>query len=262
VTADARGYATRVAQTTVLYVVWVAATYLLEGLPRTLLRPQAHALRAAYTITANLIVGTLGSMFVLHRLVGSRSITAPSAGFGSRRRSVIGIALGLSLGAAVHVAQAPSSVGVVVLLNLFAQVLPVSVAEVLVCWSLVGVAAGSTRAGRATRAVIVAVIASVAFGLYHIAHSPPFNALGMIGLLIVVGLATSTFFIVVRDVYGTIVFHNFFALFGVRRALEASGRMADFETIDMPLLITALTSFALLRAAHTASVRSRPTPVS
>jgi hypothetical protein len=50
------------------------------------------------------------------------------------------------------------------------------------------------RAGRRTQRLVVVVLSSVAFGGYHIAHSPPFNELRMIGLLSLVGLATSTFF--------------------------------------------------------------------
>jgi hypothetical protein len=58
-----RRYAGLVPSVPILYVLWVAITYVLEGFPKTLLRPEAQALRTTYTISANLIVGTLGSMF-------------------------------------------------------------------------------------------------------------------------------------------------------------------------------------------------------
>jgi hypothetical protein len=55
----------------------------------------------------------------------------------------------------------------------------------------------------------------------------------MIGGLTLVGLVTSVFF-VGRDVYGTIVFHNFLALFGVLRALAETGALVRYETPQAP----------------------------
>lgn len=167
----------------VLYGVWMLTTYLLEGLPTTLLRPEAQGLRIVYTTVTNLIVGTLGSVLILRRLVLSGAVTALEAGFGSPRRSLIGVTLGAVLGAAFLVAQDPPAVPLLVIINVFAQVLPVSVAEVLVCWSIVGSIAGSSvgqRAGRALKAIVLTAVASVAFGVYHVGHSAPFNSPSMI----------------------------------------------------------------------------------
>jgi len=50
--------------------------------------------------------------------------------------------------------------------------------------------------------IAAAIAASVAFGLYHFAHSPPFDTWRMVGLLTVVGFATGAFFFVSRDVRG------------------------------------------------------------
>jgi hypothetical protein len=38
-------------------------------------------------------------------------------------------------------------------------------------------------------------LALALFGAYHLTHSPPFNAPGMVALLAVVGLVTSAFYL-------------------------------------------------------------------
>ena len=43
-----------------------------------------------------------------------------------------------------------------------------------------------------------------------------------------------------RDVYGTAVFHNFFAVTGVLAALQAGGLVAERPALALPLWITAL----------------------
>jgi transposase len=92
-----------------------------------------------------------------------------------------------------------------VLVNAFAQVLVVSVAEVIVCWALVGAAVESWLRPHTQLAWLPAAIAaSVLFGLYHFAHSPPFDTIPMVSLLTGVGMVTSAFFFLSRDVYATI----------------------------------------------------------
>jgi hypothetical protein len=80
-----------------------------------------------------------------------------------------------------------------------------------------------------------ALLASLLFGVYHIAHSPPFNSFGMIVLLSAVGLATSLYFRLSGDVYATIVFHNFLALIGVLQALAASGGIDHYTIARVPV---------------------------
>jgi hypothetical protein len=68
--------------------------------------------------------------------------------------------------------------------------------------------------------------------------------------LSVIGLVTSVFFFVSRDVYGTIAFHNFLGIFGVIRALDASGNLATFERPVVPLLVIAVVAIAVVIAVH------------
>jgi hypothetical protein len=236
-----------------VYAIWVIVTYLLEGWPGTLRRPEAQALRFVYTTVVNVLVGTAISMLVLRRLVIAGAVTARAAGLGRVRHRLAGIAIAFAVGGAVYVLQDPPSLDPVVMLNGFAQTLPVSIAEVLVCWSLVAAVSDATLRRHLppiTASIGAAAMASVLFGVYHIAHSPPFNAARMILVLTIVGLVTSLFFGLSGDVYATIVFHNFLALFGVLRALAASGTIDHYTTARVPLLLTAVLPIAILAAMH------------
>lgn len=72
----------------------------------------------------------------------------------------------------------------------------VSVAELLVCRSVVGTVSEVLLQGRGRGApvVLAAIVASVFFDVYHFAHSPPFNTVGLVLLLTAVGLVTSLYF--------------------------------------------------------------------
>jgi hypothetical protein len=224
-----------------LYLAWTLATWLLEGRVDTLLRPEAAGARLAYAVVANLVVGIGGAGLVLRWMVRRRAVPPRRLGLRGPGRTAFGTALGLALGAAAFAAQRPVTGHPVVLLNAFAQVWVVSVAEVLVCWAVlataVGVAAGRTRPGAGRAAGWVA--AAVAFGLYHFAHSPPFDTPRLVALLTVVGLATGAFYLLVGELWGTVLFHNFLALHGVTQALGRAGRLAALESPQVPLLLMA-----------------------
>jgi hypothetical protein len=140
-----------------------------------------------------------------------------------------------------------------------------SIAEVLVCWAVVGGVAEALlrdERGRWVSVILAALIASVLFGIFHFAHSPPFNTVGTVVFLSMIGLVTSAFFFASRDVYGTIAFHNFQGIFGVIGALEASGNLASFERPLIPVLVMAVVAIAALIAAHVFLINpgAAPTP--
>lgn len=235
-----------------LYVAWTLATLLLEGWPRTLLRPEAVGARVAYALVANVLIGTVAAGLTLRRLVRDLPVTPVAAGFGPSRRTLLAVPLGAAAGALLYVLQGAPSGNPVVLANAYAQTLNVTIAEVLVCWSVVATAwyGASGGPGRRWAPVAAGLVAAIAFGVYHVAHSPPFNTLPMMALLTMVGFATSVFFLVSRDIYGTIVFHNFLALVGVVGALAAAGRLAPYETVQAPLLVLGLASLAAVILTH------------
>ena len=110
--------------------------------------------------------------------------------------------------------------------------------------------------------IVAAIVASVFFGVYHFAHSPPFDTVPLVVFLSAIGLLTSVFFFVSRDVYGTIAFHNFLGILGVIRALETSGNLSSFEHPIIPLLVMAVIAIALLITAHVfwLNTGTAPTP--
>jgi hypothetical protein len=146
----------------------------------------------------------------------------------------------------------------IILLNGFAQTLVVSIAEVLVWWAVLSVSVASLRIFENKIASIAMglVASAIAFGIYHFAHSPPFNTLRMVVLLTIVGLFSGLYFFLSRNVYGTIVFHNFLALKGVTQALADSGRLQAFAQPRLPLLLTGIVVVAILILADLKIIRS------
>lgn len=241
-----------------LYGVWTLATWLLEGRMRTLLRPEDLVARTIYALVANVIIGTLGAIVCVSWLKERRLLEPRAAGFPRPRRTALSVVVGLLLGGVFAWFRAPE-VGAVVLVNAYAQVLVVSVAEVAVCWVVIGGVARSSvaRFGRGAGWLAGALAASLAFGVYHVAHSPPFNQPAMIAFLAALGLLTSVFFFASRDVYGTVAFHNWLGTLGVVSALERSDRLSTLSTPSPALLIVAAIALGVLVVADAYVVRPR-----
>ena len=219
--------------------------------------------RLVYTLVANILIGIGGSALVIRFLSRAGTISTQQAGFRGLRHAAVAVVVGGALGFVIYAAQGAPTFNPVVILNAYAQVLVVSVAEVLVCWTVVGSIAESLLRdgrGRWVSVILAAIIASVLFGVYHFAHSPPFNTVGLVVFLTVIGLVTSAFFFISRGVYGTIAFHNFFGLFGVIGALDASANLATFERPVVPLFVTAVVAIAVLIAAHVLWINSGAAP--
>jgi hypothetical protein len=249
-----------------LFFVWTAATWFLEGRIQTFLRPEAVVDRLVYVVVANLLIGIVGVALVLRFAFASGGGDRSDTGFGARTPSVIWTIGGIALGLALYLVQGAPSYDPIVILNSYAQVFAVSVAEVLVCWAAVGGilwgAFGESRwlgaASRWLAAFVAAVIASALFGLYHFGHSAPFNTIGMVAFLSFVGLWTSAFFFSSRDVYATIAFHNFLGVFGVVQALAAADQLGTFKTPQVPLLGTAIVALLVLIAVDVFVIRRAP----
>jgi hypothetical protein len=245
-----------------LYLVWVLATYLLEGRIHTLLRPEALGARLSYALIANVLIGIGGSVLVIRYLSRTRTLSPEQAGFRGLGHAAIAVAIGAVLGFGIYALQGAPTWNPVVLINAYAQVLVASIAEVLVCWAVIGSVSQALLQdrGRWVSLILAALIASVLFGVYHFGHSPPFNTLPLVAFLSVIGLVTSAFFFVSRDLYGTIVFHNFLGILGVVQALEASGNLSAFERPLVPLLVMAVVAVALLVVAQVQLLNSGATP--
>lgn len=241
------------------YAVWTAVTWLLEGRIQTLLRPEATLDRVVYTGVANVLVGTILALWLVRAFVGSDLASREELGFRTPARTLVAVLVAGVLGVGLYLLQGPPSTDPVVVTNAFAQVLPVSIAEVVVCWVVVG---GSVVALLRSRGMdeylargVALVVSSTLFGIYHLAHSPPFNTPETIGVLTLVSLGTGLFYFAGRSVYGALVFHNFLALFGVTSALATAGALGTYGQPIVPLLVTGLLALAVLVGVERLFVR-------
>ncbi len=248
-----RSNRTAVLPAAVMYAVWTAGTWIFEGRIETLLRPDAVLDRLVYAFAINLLLGIAGTVLIVRWLARRPGAPGPErSGFGRWTRALTCAVIGFGLGLASYLGQGAPSTDPVVVANAFSQVFVVSVAEVMVCWVLVGAAVEAALEPRMGRAgtVLAALVAAVLFGAYHFAHSAPFNTWSMVALLTVVGLATGAFFFLSRDVLGTAIFHNFLGTFGVTQALAATGGLKALGTLQVALVGTAVAATAVLLAGY------------
>ena len=239
----------------VLFLMWTLTTYLLEGRLLTLHRPEAVLNRFVYTLVSNILIGIVGSITLIRFLLNHTYISNPSLfGLIGSTWLILGIMIGLAFGLAFFFKQSFPSRHPIVIINAYSQVLVVSIAEVIVCWVLVG---GSiANMGKNPIYLILAVIvSSVLFGLYHFGHSPPFNTIKMVIILTIVGLVTGVFYFLTRNIYGTILFHNFMGIKGVTEALANSGRIESFKELQLPIVATALVAVIILVILDTMFLR-------
>ena len=222
----------------VVYIAWVAATYILEG-RINLLQTFDPVGRIIYVVIANIAIGTILSALAIRYLVKSH-FTRPrqiSLNKSSARTAVVVAAAAIG-GFALFALQNPRTLEPMVVFNVFMQALPVSIAEVMVCWALIGSSfeSLSRKKGRITSIVIGAILASVLFAVYHYAHSPPFNQTNAVLFLMIPSIATAVTYFVGRDIYAAIIMQNFMGIFGVMASLP------NLEVYRQPMIpIYALT---------------------
>ncbi|MDI6876085.1 MAG: hypothetical protein QMC96_04855 [Methanomicrobiales archaeon] len=238
-----------------VYLLWTLATYLLEGRVDLLISGDPIG-RLIYAVVANLLIGTVLVLFVTSTFRIGSEIPRKYFGFQPPNRTLVSILAAFILGLIVFVISAPRTMDPIVVLNVFAQVFNTSTAEILVVYVLVGITgAYLTRSlGRTPSMIVGIVLAAILFGAYHIAHSPPFNTVSLILLLTVIGAITAVYFFLVREVYSTIVFHNFLALIGVIQNVN----IANFQAPNPGLLGMMLVTLAVLVALDAYLIRSRP----
>jgi membrane protease YdiL (CAAX protease family) len=237
-----------------VYLAWVVATYLFEGRVNMMTRPTPLG-RAAYVLIANVAIGIGLAGWELRSAVASGATTRKQLGFRSIRRTVIAVVIAGLAGFGLFTLQNATSRDPIVVLNAFAQVLTVSITEVVVCWALVGGAfeALTRRYGRWLSLVVGIISADLFFGVYHFAHSAPFNQVNMVLFLMVPGLVTGLVYFLARDIYATILFHNFLGMLGVIQNID----VAFFSRPLYPLYALMLISIIALVALDTLAFRRR-----
>jgi hypothetical protein len=230
--------------------------------------------RMEYAVIANILIGTVFGLIMLKPSLRSKFVTHKQLGFQSPRRIVIPVAVAVFIGFALFFTGDPASFNTVVIMNVFSQTLPTSIAEVVVCWAVVGTAFESLvrsrmhgkddlnskkgailhldwtsirRRREITTIYVLSLIAGatvsiVLFGIYHFAHSPPFNQPNMVLFLMIPAILTSVFYFIGREIYSTIIIHNFLALIGVSNNIDVTALTQPLY----PIMIIALVSVIVL----------------
>jgi hypothetical protein len=231
------------------------ATYLLEARLGTFLKPDATT-RFVYTAVSNVLIGTVGASLVIRALVRrARFPHVTTYGIATPLRILVLVPVAALVAGLFLIGQRLPTSDPVILANAFAQVLVVSIAEVVVCWALLAAVLRNALGSGYMSAASAVVFPALAFGVYHFAHSPPFNTPAMVLLLSGVGVATGIFFFLGGDLYGTVVLHNAFALRGVIQALGESGNLDRYASPQFPLIATAIAAVVVLIIADVMLIR-------
>jgi hypothetical protein len=213
-----------------VYLIWMGATYLMEG-RISLVHNSTPTGRAIYVLIANVLIGIGLAVWALRMFVVSNIAGIKQMGFRSWKRTIIAVILAAVAGGGLFLLQGPPSLDPLVLFNGLAQVLPVSIAEVVVCWAVIGISfeAWGKSKGKVVGVIVGIVAADLLFGIYHYAHSAPFNQTWMVFFLMIPGLVTSLVYFLGRDIYAAIIFHNFLGMMGVMQNV-------DLERFSQPLV--------------------------
>jgi hypothetical protein len=195
-------------------------------------------------VVANILIGTVIALLAMQLALKSRLVTLPQLGLRSPGHTLKFGFLAIVLGLGFLLFQGLPSPNPVVLLNGFAQVLPTSISEVVVCWAVVGTSVETFTSpwGRMRSAVIGAVVTIILFGVYHFAHSAPFNEVRMVFFLMIPAIATSLFYFFGRNLYATAILHNFLGLYGVLQSID----LVTFSRPMIPLYVMMLISVVAL----------------
>ena len=228
-----------------VYLVWTFATYFFEGRINLLHRDDPLG-RFEYSVIVNMIIGTVIAILAIKPfIISSDQLSLSQIGFRSVKNTVVLVAIAGAIGFLLFVIQGPASLNPIVISNVFSQTLPTSIAEVVVCWAVIGASMESfskNKFGKKLSVMVGISFSTVLFGVYHFAHSEPFNQVNMVMILMLPGLLTSIVYFVGRNIYATIIFHNFQALFGVVASVEIEHMLQ----IQFPVVLLAVTSVLVL----------------
>jgi hypothetical protein len=230
-----------------IYIIWVAATYLLEG--RIHLFQKVDPIgRMTYVVIANIAIGTVLSAIAIRYLLKAQLVKPKQLGLNkSRIRTAVVITSAAAGGLALFMLQNPRTLEPIVVFNVFMQALPVSIAEVMVCWALIGSSFESIAKNNNKRkimsVIVGAIAASVLFGVYHYAHSPPFNQTSIVLFLMLPSIATAVTYFLGRDIYAAVIVQNFMGIFGVIANLPA---LEPFRQPMVPIYVLSAVSVAVL----------------
>jgi ABC-type uncharacterized transport system permease subunit len=155
--------------------------------------------------------------------------------------------------------QNPRTTEPIIVFNAFMQALPVSITEVMVCWALIGSSFESLVKNKNKRRIVSSIIvgavaASVLFGVYHYAHSPPFNQTTVVLFLMLPSIATAVTYFLGRDIYAAVIVQNFMGIVGVLSGLP------NLEVYKQPMVpIYALSAISIAALVISVSLMMKKT---
>lgn len=235
-----------------VYLLWCAATYWFEGRLGLTLHPTVRG-RMSYTIVANTVIGIVVAALAIRAVMQLGLTSLTQLGFRSARRTALAVVLAAVAGAALFIQAVPDARDPLVILNAFKNLVVTSIAELLVCWVLIG---GTVEAllrprGRMLATIGATLVATLLFAVYHYAHSAPFNQLPLVLLMLMPGLVVSLIYFLGRDLYATVIAQNFLAMIG----LWQNGDPAFQSELHLPLYLVALGAIVTLVAADLLIIR-------
>jgi hypothetical protein len=227
-----------------IYLAWISTTYLLEGRVN-LLQKNDPLGRLEYIVIANIAIGIVIPLIVLRFAIMAGMLSAKQIGFRSMINTAILTAIAGIVGLILFLVQGPASLNPIAIINVFLQTLPTSIAEVIVCWVFVGTSIellANDRFGKKIALMLGLAVSVILFGLYHFAHSEPFNQPQIVVFLMLPGVLTGIVYFFGRNLYAAMVFHNFQALFGVL----AAAPLSQMLQIQPPVILLASVSILSL----------------
>lgn len=202
----------------------------------------------AYPLTVVLVAGTVAPLLA-ERWLARNGWVRGDLPIDGADAPVLGGALVVGLGLIALALRGPRPSEFPHILKLLAALFAVSLAEVLVFLSLlfaVTEALAAPTLGSPGATIAAALASSVAFGLYHFTHPPPWNSWARAAPLIVVWLFVCLAYTLTRDAWAAAIVDACFATIGFMRY--------RVKTLDELGTATALALDALSIAAVVAIV--------
>ncbi|OPY38700.1 MAG: hypothetical protein A4E35_00484 [Methanoregula sp. PtaU1.Bin051] len=193
-----------------IYIIWVLDTFLLEGSAEVFSHYQPWAF-ILYTIIANILMGIIVPVVCLKPAFLSGAVNMFQIGFRTLRRTIIIVVCTALSGYLVLIIFTPYDSQRMALLGIIAFLLPLAVASVMICWTIIGthLQAYVRNYGAFISIIAGVLVTGLLFGLSFAAHSPPINQPQTLIFATGAGIASALYFFAVRDVWATTIFVTF-----------------------------------------------------
>ncbi len=211
-----------------VYLLWVVGIYVLEGRIDLLLR-SLPAQRMLYVLIVYVLIGTILPLRLLQQSITAQLMPPAELGFQPLKRTLMGVGLAFLVGVILFILAVPFGLffvsppyqaDITVLVNIFFQALPISIAEVLICFALFGKITEMLLRHRYSLPTALfggILTGALLFSLSHLAHGPPFNSAGVLISALLPGFSIGFVYFLRKDIYAAIVLMTFINMIGFIR---------------------------------------------